>query len=97
MTTSQRFWVKQRVVALIALLPWIYLLWSGCDLCFGSGAASPNAQQLRFYVVTPLVGCALAVIVISIAHKISVALEWVIFVIQMAAFLWVFGRWGGGV
>jgi hypothetical protein len=96
-TTSWKFLVKQRVVALIALLPWIYLVWSGCDLCFGSGAPSPNAQQLRFYVVTPLVGCTLAVIVVYIAHKIPVVLKWVIFVIQMAAFLWVFGRWGGGV
>jgi hypothetical protein len=91
------FWVKQRVVASIALLPWIYLVLSGCDLCFGSGAQSPNEQQLRFYVVTPIVGCAVAVIILSIAHKIPVALEWVIFIIQLSAFLWVFSRWGGGI
>jgi hypothetical protein len=35
--------------------------------------------------------------VMFIAHKLPVALKWVVFFIQIAAFLWIFGRWGGGV
>jgi hypothetical protein len=97
-TTIRRgFWIQQRVVAMIALLPWVYLLWSGYDLCFGSGAQSPNQQQLRFYLGIPIVGCAVAVILMSIAHKVPIALVWLIFVIQLLAFLWVFSRWGGGL
>jgi hypothetical protein len=92
-----RFWILQRVLAIIATAPWVYLLWSGYDLCFRKGAASPNRQQLSLYVYGPAAGLAVATIFVVIARRVPAAIAWVVCVILFVAFFWLFGMWGGGI
>jgi predicted metal-binding membrane protein len=93
----RRFWVLQRVLAIIAVVLWAYLLWSGYDLCYGKGAAPPNHGQLQLYLQGPAVGLGVAILFAAVAKKVPLTLAWAIFAAEVFAFIWVCSMWGGGM
>lgn len=83
--------------ATLAILPWGYFLWSGYDLCYGSGAAPPNIGQVRLYVVAPAVVTAVGFILLALARKMPQWLSWTFFAVQILALLPLIAFWGGGI
>ena len=92
-----RFWIIQRILATVAAAPWVYLLWSGYDLCFGKRAVPPNQQQLQFYVYEPAAGLAVSIIFVIVARRVPPAVAWVVCVILLLIVLWLISMWGGGI
>jgi hypothetical protein len=91
----------RRILVAISIVPWMYLTWSGYDLCYGPRVSAvsgyPNQEQLHLYVVTPVVGLIVNIALFAAANKLSVWLHWIVAFIQALTLATVLARWGGGM
>jgi hypothetical protein len=101
MNDPPNFWSLRRILATIASLPWAYLVWSGYNLCYGphvlAVAGYPNAGQVHSYIVVPLIGFLVGVILFALANKIPMWAGALVFCLQCLTLIPVLGMWGGGV
>jgi hypothetical protein len=86
-----------RLPAALSLVPWVYFLWSGYDLCCGRGELPPNRGQVQLYVVAPAIGVAIGAILLVLAPRIPGRLRWLFFAAQLAALMPLVGAWTGGI
>jgi hypothetical protein len=96
-----RFWSVRRILATIAIVPWAYLVWSGCDFYYGARIHAvpgfPNQGQFHLYVVAPTVGLLVGLALFALANWIPIWLEWSCFSIQIIALIPVLAPWSGGI
>jgi hypothetical protein len=96
-----RFWSVQRILTTIAILPWAYLVWSGCEFYYGARVHAvpgfPNQGQFHLYVMAPSIGLLVGLALFVLANKIPGWLERTCFFIQFVALVPVLAIWGGGI
>jgi hypothetical protein len=95
---SAKLWTLRRILALVACTPWAYFLWSGYDLCYGpSVRVNPNEGQVHLYVLTPLLGFLISIVLFIIANKLPTWAAAVALSVETLALLPLVGMWGGGI